>query len=531
MYHVQELEPTVWKLKKLGLPETPTIGDYLNSIVPENSKIGVDPHFISKSSFTTIQNTLKTKGNTLESIEDNLIDKIWSDKPNYPMGKIQVHTVKYAGVSHLNKIQNIQKQMKDEKTDVLVIGALDEIAWLFNIRGNDVTYNPVVIAYGAILEKEAILYVDSNKLTEEVKTQLKEVTIKEYKEIFDDISKWNNNNLNISIDPIKCNIALFNRITNNKLIKEQFSPITFAKAIKNEIEIEGFRQCHIRDAAALITYFDWLEQEVNNGNVTINEVIGANKLDKLRSEQDLFVSLSFETISGYGSNGAIIHYKPEIKSPNCKIIGKDNMYLCDSGGQYRDGTTDVTRTIHIGLPTDWQKKTFTRVLQGFIALDRTIFPTGTLGNQLDVIARAPLWLSGLDYRHGTGHGVGSFLNVHEGPQGISFRESPYKVPLQPGMTVTNEPGYYEDGNFGIRIENVLIVKKATTDISFGGKEYYGFEHVTLVPIQTKLIDTSLLSKFEIDWINNYHQECLQKISPLLKGSALEWLRRETIPIS
>jgi len=308
---------------------------------------------------------------------------------------------------------------------------------------------------------------------------------------------------------------------------EKFSPVTLWKALKNEVELEGLRQAHIREAVALVNYFSWLEIALEKGEV-VDECSGADKLFSFRREQANFVSLSFETISASGSNGAIIHYRPSKES--CAKITKGELYLCDSGAQFRDGTTDVTRTVSFGYPTDYQKKCFTLVLKGVIGLDSAIFPTGTTGRMLDILARLHLWSHGKDYRHGTGHGVGAFLNVHEGPQGISFRDSPYQTPLEPGMTVTDEPGYYEDGVFGIRIENVEVVVNANTEDKFDGKDYYGFEPITLVPIQAKMIDTTLLSPQEIKWVNNYHRKCLGKIGPLLSGESLKWLERETKPL-
>jgi len=289
------------------------------------------------------------------------------------------------------------------------------------------------------------------------------------------------------------------------------------------------RLCHLRDAAALSNYFAWLEEQLNAG-VVLNEVDGANRLEEFRREQEDIVGLSFDTISSSGPNGAIIHYIPQPET--CSIIDPKLLYLCDSGGQYKNGTTDVTRTIHFGNPTEQEKRAFTRVLQGHIAVDQVIFPKGTTGYLLDVLARTSLWKDGLDYRHGTGHGVGCYLNVHEGPHGIGTRIVFNDTPLQSGMTVTDEPGYYEDGKFGIRIENVLLVRQVKTPNNFGDRDYLGFEHITLVPIQTKLIDTTLLSPSEYEWINAYHSECLEKVKPFLKPDSpgLKWLERECAPI-
>ena len=533
-YYLQasnELEPSIWTLMKQGLSDTPTIADWLNLVLPSdsNSNIGVDPTLISKGQANTIQSILNKKGHKLISISENLIDAIWENKPALPSNPAFVHELKYSGVSHQDKIVNLRRQIKEKDCYAIVVAALDEIAWLLNIRGNDVNFNPVVISYVLVTEDYLKLYIDNNKVSQDVKLHLGEnIVIVPYKQIFADLIEINKLDKKVWLDPIKSNYALFENISSNNIV-ELNSPITLDKSIKNETELNGFRECHIRDAVALINYFSWLETKLEEGeDSNLNEVSVADRLDMFRSEQPLFVSLSFETISGFGPNGAIIHYKPEKET--CAKISKDSLYLCDSGGQYKDGTTDVTRTLHFGTPTTFQKQCFTRVLQGVIALDTAIFPNGTIGRELDILARAPLWKVGLDYRHGTGHGVGSFLNVHEGPQSISFRDSPYKQPMLPGMTITDEPGYYQDGDFGIRIENVLVVKDANTENNFGNRGYLGFEHVTVVPIQTKLIDVSLLTPAEIKWVNDYHQECLTKLTSKLQGKALEWLIKETKPL-
>jgi Xaa-Pro aminopeptidase len=359
------------------------------------------------------------------------------------------------------------------------------------------------------------------------------ITFKPYLQIFNDLpelQKMYGSSLKLWIDP-RCSVALQEAAGGESGCIEARSPILYAKAIKTEAEIEGFRKCHIRDSIALCKYFAWLEEElVVKKNANISEVDGADKLEEYRKELSDFMGLSFDTISGSGSNGAIIHYKPEKHS--CSKISVDEMYLCDSGGQFMDGTTDVTRTMHFGTPTDYEKETFTRVLKGHIQLDMAVFPQGTTGYILDVLARTSLWKAGLDFRHGTGHGVGSFLNVHEGPQGIAYRISCNDTPLEAGMTVTNEPGYYEDGKFGIRIENVMIVKQVKTPYLFGDRPYLGFEHVTVVPIQTKLIKKELLTSEELNWINDYHAYVFEKVSGHLDASsaAYRWLLKETKPL-
>ncbi|CAG8728850.1 11662_t:CDS:2, partial [Acaulospora morrowiae] len=398
---------------------------------------------------------------------------------------------------------------------------------------SDVKFNPVFFAYALITGSDVVLYIEEIKLSKEVKDHLgPDVKYRPYNAIFDDLQKLSetlkseNQKLLIST---RTSYALA-KAAGEGNVEETRSPLAEAKAIKNEVELEGMRQCHLRDAAAVINYFAWLEEQLAEGKV-FNEIDGSNRLEKFRAEQSDFVGLSFDTISASGPNGAIIHYKPEPET--CAVIDPKLLYLCDSGGQYKDGTTDVTRTVHFGTPTEQEKRAFTRVLQGHISIDRAIFPKNTTGFLLDVLARAALWRDGLDYLHGTGHGVGCFLNVHEGPQGIGTRIAFNDVPLQVGMTVTNEPGYYEDGKFGIRIETVLLVREVKTPNNFGDRGYLGFEHITFVPIQTKLIDTNLLNPTEHKWINDFNAECLKKVGPLLKPDSpgLRWLERETAPLS
>ncbi|CAG8638806.1 11094_t:CDS:2 [Ambispora leptoticha] len=327
---------------------------------------------------------------------------------------------------------------------------------------------------------------------------------------------------------VEASLALANAVGEDN-VEENRSPVQDAKAIKNEVELEGIRQCHLRDASAVINYFAWLEEELAAGK-KLTELDGSTRLEKFRAELEDFVGLSFDTISASGPNGAIIHYSPQ--PGKCAIIDPSLLYLCDSGGQYRDGTTDITRTIHFGTPTEQERRAFTRVLQGHIAIDQAVFPQGTTGYILDVLARTALWKDGWDFRHGTGHGVGHYLNVHEGPQGIGTRIAYNDTPFQAGMTVTDEPGYYEDGKFGIRIESLLIVREVKTPNNFGDRGYLGFEHVSMVPIQTKLIDKSLLNPAEEKWINDFNAECLAKVGPLMKPNSpgMKWLEREAVSL-
>jgi len=517
-----------WSLMKSGLPETPSLGEWLGKVLNANSRVGVDPKLISNTQAKTLEENLKKKGHSLVAVNENLVDLVWKDKPAPPKNKAFVHPIKYAGKSHQEKLQQIREELKKFESNALVVSALDEIAWLFNLRGSDIAFNPVFMSYAIISETSATLYIDNNKVDDGVHHHLtKEVEIRPYSAVFEDLKKLNLEKKKVWLDPNKASLALFNCVdSENAVVKS--SPISLAKSLKNPAELEGLRQCHLRDAVALMTYLTWLEERVLAGDTTLNECTVADKLDGLRAEQKDFVSLSFETISSSGPNGAIIHYKPDLST--CAKVEKNKLYLVDSGGQYKDGTTDVTRTLHFGEPTEHERRCFTRVLQGVIGVDTVIFPRGTSGREFDILARLSLWKEGLDYRHGTGHGVGAFLNVHEGPQGISFRDTPVKIPFEPGMTITDEPGYYEDGNFGIRIENVLVCVEAKTPHNFGGIGFLGFEHITLVPIQTKMIDTTLLTHKEVEWVNNYHKKCLEKVGPLLSGKPLEWLKKETQPI-
>ncbi|KAG0017896.1 hypothetical protein BGZ80_007802 [Entomortierella chlamydospora] len=459
-----------WTLMKSGLPNVPTWQEYLVKNLPPGSRIGIDPLVFTAADATKLEKELSKSGSSLIPVP-NLVDFIWTNRPSRPAHKLLTLSTATTGRTHAEKIAQLRQELEKKAVVGCVVSGLDEIAWLFNMRGSDVHCNPVFFAYAIVTQ-----------------------------------------------------VAL-----GKENIVEARSPVTDAKAIKNNTELEGMRQCHLRDAAAVINYFAWLEDQLSTGS-RLDEADGAEQLQKFRAEQKGFVGLSFDTISSTGPNGAIIHYKPE--KPTASIIDPKLVYLCDSGGQYLDGTTDITRTLHFQTPTAHEKRCFTRVLQGHIAIDSAIFPDGTTGYSLDILSRRALWTDGLDFRHGTGHGVGAFLNVHEGPHGCGPRPAYNEVALVPGMTLTNEPGYYEDGEFGIRIENVLLVRKAKTEHRFGGKEYYGFEHITFVPIQTKMIERSLLTSAEIDWINRYHAECLEKVEPYLEKGSLgyEWLKREAVPI-
>ncbi|KAM3073803.1 hypothetical protein ACMFMG_008428 [Clarireedia jacksonii] len=477
--------------------------------------------------------------NDLVAIDENLVDLVWgSERPPRPQELVNVLGQGFAGKSVKSKLEDLRKELEKKKSSGFIVSMLDEIAWLFNLRGSDIPYNPVFFSYAAVTPTTATLYVDSTKLSDECTSFLKGngVSIRDYSKVFSDVEA-----LSQSLDGSdtkvkkflisnKASWALKRALGGDSKVEEVRSPIGDAKAVKNETELEGMRACHIRDGAALIEYFAWLENKLIIEKAEIDEVTAADKLEEFRSKHKHFAGLSFDTISSTGPNAAVIHYKPE--RGNCSVINPKAVYLCDSGAQYFDGTTDTTRTLHFGEPTEMEKKAYTLVLKGNIALDVAVFPKGTSGFALDTLARQFLWEEGLDYRHGTGHGVGSYLNVHEGPIGIGTRIQYSEVPLAPGNVISNEPGYYEDGSFGIRIENIIMVKEVETKHQFGDKPYLGFEHVTMVPYCRKLIDESLLTRREKHWLNEYHADIFSKTRDFFKGDSLtmKWLERETEPL-
>lgn len=505
--------------------------------------VGVDPTVMTASEARSLGKTLKKGHAKLVGVEENLVDKIWKDRPARPAEKVIVLSTDYAGRDYKEKIAELRKELDKKKTAGMVVSMLDEVAWLFNLRGSDIPYNPVFFSYAAVTHDSATLYVDSAKLDDKVYEHLHgSVDVKPYEALFSDlsvISEAANNpaaaEQNGDVETARkhskilvsksASWALSLGLGGEEKVEEIRSPIADAKAVKNETELEGMRQCHIRDGAALIKYFAWLEDQLVTKGATIDEVEAADKLEAIRSEGQHFRGLSFDTISSTGANAAIIHYSP--KRGDCAVIDPKAVYLCDSGAQYFDGTTDTTRTLHFGEPTEMEIKAYTLVLKGVIAIDRAVFPKGTTGIALDVLARHALWREGLDYRHGTGHGVGSFLNVHEGPIGIGTRKAYSEVSLSIGNVVSDEPGYYEDGSFGIRIENMVMAKAVETQHKFGDKPWLGFEHITMVPMCRKLIDTKRLTEHELEWVNSYHQEVWDKTHSYFEDDLTSsWLKRE-----
>nr|XP_043620664.1 aminopeptidase P2 [Erigeron canadensis] len=546
----KQLSPS-WILMRAGNWGVPNTTEWLNDVLAPGGRIGIDPFLFSSEAVNELKETVAKSNHELVYLYDvNLVDEVWKEaRPLPPSKPIRLHDLKYAGVDVSTKLSNLRSELADSGSSAIVISMLDEIAWLLNLRGNDVPHSPVMYAYLIVEINAAKLFVDNSKVTPEVMEYLKKagVELRPYESILSEIESLAARGAHLWLDTASVNAAIASTYATacDKYLENvgsksraknlsgapsvlcKSSPVSLAKAVKNHAELEGMRNSHLRDAAALTEFWSWLEEEMNK-NVVLTEVEVADKLLEFRVSQDGFVDTSFDTISGSGANGAIIHYRAEPDS--CSTVDTQKLFLLDSGAQYLDGTTDITRTVHFGQPSERQKECFTRVLQGHIALDQAVFPENTPGFVLDAFARSSLWKVGLDYRHGTGHGVGAALNVHEGPQSISFRFG-NMTPLLKGMIISNEPGYYEDHSFGIRIENLLFVKEIDTPNRFGGITYIGFEKLTFVPIQTKLVDLTLLSAAEIDWLNDYHSQVWEKVSSLVDGTAREWLWNNTRPVA
>lgn len=531
-----------WLLLKQGIQDVPTWQEWSAEQAEGGKTVAVDPTLLTSGTAKKLSEKFqKSGGKELEPVAENLIDLVWgSDRPSRPNEPVIILDEKFAGKDVKTKLEELRKELEKRKSLGFVVSMLDEIAWLFNLRGNDIPYNPVFFSYAIVTPDEATLYINSSKLTSECQNFLEKnkVTVKPYEDIFSDATAFgktaeaNQAKTGESkkfLISKRASWALKRALGGDDFVEEVRSPIADAKALKNETELEGMRACHVRDGAALIEYFAWLEDQLVVKKATIDEVEAADKLEAYRAKHKDFVGLSFDTISSTGPNAAVIHYKPE--KGNCATIDPAAIYLCDSGAQYLDGTTDTTRTLHFGTPSEREIEAYTLVLKGNIALDRIVFPKGTTGFAIDCMARQFLWKEGLDYRHGTGHGVGSFLNVHEGPIGIGTRIQFSEVALAPGNVISNEPGFYEDGSFGIRIENIIMVKEVQTKHKFGDKPFLGFEHVTMVPYCRKLIDPELLTADEKEWLNEYNKDIFEKTKGYFEKDevTLSWLKKETQP--
>lgn len=510
----RQIEETGIALYKEMLPETPSIPAFLSSLLQKGDTVGIDGKMFSADEVQHLQRELRQSGIHVKSIADPM-QLLWSDRPAMPLAPAFIYDTKYAGKSFTEKLSAVRKKMKAAGAESLLLSALDEIAWLLNIRGSDVHCNPVVVSYLLIERYEIHCFIQPQKVTAELASYFKAngISIHGYKEIEDYLS--NTHAESILVNPVKTNYAIYSAICPTCRIINGTSPIALLKAVRNEQEIIGIHAAMQRDGIALVRFLKWLEEAVPAGRET--EISVDRKLHEFRAAQPLYMGESFDTIAGYKEHGAIVHYEA---TPETDVALKpEGFLLLDSGAQYLDGTTDITRTIALGNLTEEEKLDYTLILKGHIALAMAVFPEGTRGAQLDVLARMPIWQQHMNYLHGTGHGVGHFLNVHEGPQSIRMNENP--IPLQPGMITSNEPGVYKAGSHGIRTENLVLTVPAGEGM-FGN--YLKFETITLCPICRKGIIKELLTAEEIKWLNKYHQTVYEKLAPDLNNDEREWLK-------
>jgi Xaa-Pro aminopeptidase len=521
----QQVSPTEWSYQ--SVPETSTT-DWLKEHAPEGARIGYDPWLHTRDWVRKAKEALANRGAELVAVSRNPIDEIWNDRPEASNARLVVQPDQYAGKSAAEKRTEIGDWLAKQHADAAVLSALDSIAWAFNIRGQDVTHTPVALAYALVnADGTADLFVAGEKIGPDVRQHLGNgVRLHERSDFESALGDMSGKT--VVVDPERAVAAIFDALEKaGAKIVPMRDPTILPKALKNPAEITGQKTAQERDGAAIARFLRWIDEEAPKGEV--DELKASDHLEALRRESPELRDLSFDSISGAGPNGAIVHYKSSEKTN--RKLEKGTLYLIDSGGQYVDGTTDITRTVPIGEPTAEMRDRFTRVLKGHIAIATAVFPKGTRGSQLDSFARRPLWEAGLDYAHGTGHGVGSFLAVHEGPQRISpvgSSQSGGDEPLQAGMIISNEPGYYKTGEYGIRIENLVLV--VPREIEGAEKEMLGFETLTFAPIDRRLIDAEMLEPEELIWLNCYHAHVLARIGPRVKGADLEWLQAACAPI-
>lgn len=521
----QQVSPTEWSYQ--SVPET-SAAQWLKENAPKGARIGYDPWLHTADWVKSATAALAAKGAELVAVGQNPIDKVWADRPEPSKAHLIVQPDALAGKNSAEKRHDIADWLDKEGADAAVLAALDSIAWTLNVRGADVTHTPVALAY-AVSHKDGTtdLFVEGEKIGDDVRAHLGNGVRLHERDAFEGYLK-SLSGKTVAVDPERSVAAISQALeAGGACILKRRDPTVLPRAIKNDAEIGGQKAAQARDGAAVSRFLKWVSDEAPKGE--LDEIIAADKLESLRHEHGDLRDLSFDTISAYGPNGALPHYKGTEESNLPFKPG--TLYLVDSGGQYQDGTTDITRTVPIGEPTDEMRDRFTRVLQGHIAIDTARFPKGTRGSQLDSFARRPLWDAGVDYAHGTGHGVGSFLSVHEGPQRISPVGSSQPggdEPLQAGMILSNEPGYYKAGDYGIRIENLVLV--VPIEVAGAEKDMLGFETLTFVPIDKSLIKAEMLSPAERAWLNAYHAKVFDLIAPQLSGADLDWLKDQCAPL-
>ncbi len=512
-----QIRGTEFTLQKDKIEGTPSVSEWIGQRIAKGGCIGVDGWTNTVESVLTLEKELAEYGLTIRTDIDPY-DTIWTDRPSLPKDKVFIQPLEFAGESTSSKVERIRDAYHKNKADGLLVSMLDEVAWTLNLRGNDIEYNPVFVSYLLICDNSVTLYTKKDKLNQEVLDYLnaENVIIKDYDDIGSDLKRLEKK---IQIEPAKTNFGIFSCIANPVLAD---CPVSTMKIMKNPTEIKGYHSAMLKDGIAMVKWMRWALQAVKEGGQT--ELSLEAKLTSFRAEQPLYRGPSFATIMGYAAHGAIVHYEPTPET-DIPVLPK-GLLLCDSGGQYQDGTTDITRTLPLGPLTEQERRDYTLVLRGFINLARVHFPKGTYGSQLDCLARAPMWEYGINYLHGTGHGVGSFMNVHEGPH--QFRMNYMPTPLLPTMTITDEPGIYMTDRHGVRHENTMLVVEDQEGVTFG--PYYKFEQLTLCPIITSPIMVDMLQDDEIKWFNEYQQMVYDKLSPHLDQETSEWLYEVTRPI-
>ncbi len=519
----QQLADTEYELMRLRVESTPTIAEWLGRELADSDikEVGIDGNVGSWNEVEALAADLRREGGLTLRTNFDPLDVVWRDRPSIPLNAVDVHGLEFAGETAPDKIRRIRKNLRKKHADGMLVAALDSIAWTLNLRGSDVYCNPVFVSYLLITSQRVTLFVDSRKLSAAVKEYLRGIGVeqKEYTEVNEALRRYPD--YSILIDPDEVNYTLAKTVKCGNVVRGE-SPVPMMKAVKNPVEIEGFRRAMLRDGVALVKFMRWLKPAVERGGET--EMSVDRKLTALRAEQDLFCGVSFDTIAAYQEHGAIVHYEatPETDSP----LRPEGFLLLDSGAQYKDGTTDITRTVPLGPLTETQKRVYTLVLKGHIQLELAKFPDGASGTQIDALARISMWREGINYLHGTGHGVGSFLNVHEGPHQIRMEWKP--APLRSGMTVTDEPGIYLAGRFGVRIENTLLIEKYV-ETEFG--RFLQMQPLTLFPIDREPIVAEMLTEEEVQWLDSYHLQVYKSLLPMLTDDAdRDWLRVNTLPL-
>ena len=518
----EQLQGTEYQLMKLKIEGTPTIAEWLGKELADEGapEVGVDGMVNSYNDTVALISDLRKEGGITVRTNFDPLNEIWTGRPAIPARPVEIQPLQYAGETAASKISRIRKALRHLHADGMLVSALDDIAWTLNLRGTDVHCNPVFVSYLLISSDHVSLYVDGEKLTEEVKAYLQEngVAVHIYNKVEEGLKKYSE--YNILLDGNETNYYLWKTVKCQEIVSAK-SPIPAMKAVKNETEIQGYRNAMLRDGVAMVKFLKWLKPAVEAGGQT--EISIDRKLTGLRAEQDLFRDISFDTIAGYAAHGAIVHYEP---TPETDIpLKPEGFLLLDSGAQYQDGTTDITRTIALGPITEEMKHVYTLVLKAHIQLELVKFPDGASGTQLDAVGRECMWREGYNFLHGTGHGVGSYLNVHEGPHQIRMEWMP--APLRAGMTLTDEPGLYLAGKFGVRTENTILIKEYM-QTEFG--KFLQMEPLTLCPIDTAPVDADMLLPEEIEWLDGYHKEVYDKLSPRLDDEEKEWLKEACKPL-